>query len=231
MYIRTIKVPSSNGTVNEYVRDRRSLSRQRQGQATRRRRTRPQGRPHPPAPQVPAVARPGTRTERPGQDPDILDASTWGPVLAVRTLFDQLGLWAIFDSPSRQSQGSPVRRPCVRPAGQSLDSAGQRASAWPVGWRPISSAIARDDGSFRTGSQGRVQVHFVSSKPGIALWIYSSRRRKQSKWPSITASGTCLASSRIWCCTTSPAPISRGPGRRTSPSTATAATASRRTSR
>jgi hypothetical protein len=26
-------------------------------------------------------------------DPNILDASTWGPVLAVRTLFDQLGLW------------------------------------------------------------------------------------------------------------------------------------------
>jgi hypothetical protein len=27
------------------------------------------------------------------KDLDILDASTWGPVLAIRTLFDQLGLW------------------------------------------------------------------------------------------------------------------------------------------
>jgi transposase len=36
----------------------------------------------------------------PDQDPDainILDASTWGPVLVVRTLFEQLGLWAILD--------------------------------------------------------------------------------------------------------------------------------------
>jgi hypothetical protein len=30
-------------------------------------------------------------------DLKILDASTWGPVLAVRTLFDQLGLWEILD--------------------------------------------------------------------------------------------------------------------------------------
>jgi hypothetical protein len=31
-------------------------------------------------------------------DLDILDASTWGPVLAVGALFDQLGLWTILDA-------------------------------------------------------------------------------------------------------------------------------------
>jgi transposase len=40
-------------------------------------------------------------------DPDILDASTWGPVLAIRTLFDQLGLWAILDKALGKAKGVP----------------------------------------------------------------------------------------------------------------------------
>ena len=41
------------------------------------------------------------------EDPDILDASTWGPVLVVRTLFDQLGLWTILDAALGKAKGVP----------------------------------------------------------------------------------------------------------------------------
>jgi hypothetical protein len=40
-------------------------------------------------------------------DLDILDASTWGPVLAVRALFDQLGLWTILDKALGKAKGVP----------------------------------------------------------------------------------------------------------------------------
>jgi hypothetical protein len=40
-------------------------------------------------------------------DPDILDASTWGPLLAVRALFDQLGLWTILDAALGKAKGVP----------------------------------------------------------------------------------------------------------------------------
>jgi transposase len=38
-------------------------------------------------------------------DPLVLDASTWGPVLAIRTLFKQLGLWDIFDRNLGRAKG------------------------------------------------------------------------------------------------------------------------------
>src|SRR3974377_1760446 len=41
------------------------------------------------------------------EDPDILDASTWGPVLVVRTLFNQLGLWTILDAALGKAKGVP----------------------------------------------------------------------------------------------------------------------------
>ena len=40
-------------------------------------------------------------------DLDILDASTWGPVLAIRALFDQLGLWSILDEALGKAKGVP----------------------------------------------------------------------------------------------------------------------------
>jgi transposase len=41
-------------------------------------------------------------------DPQVVDASTWGPVLAVRTLFDQLGLWKILDEALGRSKDMPL---------------------------------------------------------------------------------------------------------------------------
>jgi transposase len=81
MYPRTIKVRSSSGTVPEYIRIlpklRRLLAGESDGDTG-----------------DPAV-------------PQVRDASTWGPVLAVRTLFDRLGLWDILDQHLGKAKGVP----------------------------------------------------------------------------------------------------------------------------
>ena len=40
-------------------------------------------------------------------DLQVVDASTWGPILVVRALFDQLGLWAILDQHLGHAKGVP----------------------------------------------------------------------------------------------------------------------------
>src|SRR5208337_4622268 len=95
-------------------------------------------------------------------------------------------------------------------------------TAWPAGWRPTSSAIARGGGSCRAGTSTSGSGFISSSsRPGTAPSISSWPPRKRSSWPCITASATCSASSPTWCSTTSPAPTSRALGRPISPSTVT----------
>ena len=105
MFIRTVKVPSSNGTVNEYVR---VVEAYRQDGKVKQRVIADLGRKDLLTLMLPQLQRVLLGTPvLPDEDPDaidILDASTWGPVLVVRTLFEQLGLWTIFDellTPSR----------------------------------------------------------------------------------------------------------------------------------
>jgi transposase len=98
MFIRTVKVPSSNGTVNEYVR---VVEAYRQDGKVKQRVIADLGRKDFLTQLLPNLQRVLLGTPvLPDQDPDaidILDASTWGPVLVVRALFEQLGLWTIFD--------------------------------------------------------------------------------------------------------------------------------------
>lgn len=98
MFIRTVKVPSSNGSVNEYVR---IVEAYREDGKVKQRVIADLGRKDLLAAMLPNLQRVllGTPTLV-GEDADaleVLDASTWGPVLAVRALFDQLGLWHILD--------------------------------------------------------------------------------------------------------------------------------------
>ena len=98
MYIRTVKVPSSNGSVNEYVR---VVEAYRDHGKVKQRVIADLGRKDFLLPLLPQLQRvllgePAV----PGAAPnaiDVVDASTWGPVLVVRALFEQLGLWEIFD--------------------------------------------------------------------------------------------------------------------------------------
>jgi transposase len=110
MYLRTIKVRSSNGMVNEYVR---VVEAYRQDGKVKQRTIADLGRKDFLAEILPKLQRllggnaasPTPIAETP--DPDILDASTWGPILVLRTLFDQLGLWSILDQYLGQAKGVP----------------------------------------------------------------------------------------------------------------------------
>jgi transposase len=99
MYLRTVKVPSSNGSVNEYVR---VVEAYRQDGKVKQRTIVDLGRKDFLTVLLPQLQRLlQGEPRRPGEaddDIDILEADTWGPVLVVRSLFDQLGLWSILDA-------------------------------------------------------------------------------------------------------------------------------------
>jgi transposase len=98
MFIRTIKVPSSKGTVNEYVR---VVEAYRHNGKVKQRVIADLGRKDLLTLLLPNLQRVLLGTPSPtGVDPDsidVVDASTWGPTLVLRSLFDQLGLWQILD--------------------------------------------------------------------------------------------------------------------------------------
>src|SRR5512144_1949752 len=98
MYPRTVKVRSSSGTVNEYVR---VVEAYREGGKVKQRVVADLGRKDLLVEILPKLQRllagDSGQEVTPPADPDVVDASTWGPVLALRALFDQLGLWSILD--------------------------------------------------------------------------------------------------------------------------------------
>ena len=93
MYPRTVKIRSTNGTVNEYVRVVEAF---REDGKVKQRVVADLGRKDLLVEMLPRLQRllAGDQALDTGElpDPRVVDASTWGPVLAVRTLFDQLGL-------------------------------------------------------------------------------------------------------------------------------------------
>jgi transposase len=106
MYVRTIKVPSSNGTSNEYVR---VVEAYRENGKVKQRTIADLGRKDLLLALLPKLERvlKGTPKleDEPEGDVDILQADTWGPVLVLRTLFDELGLWNIFDEVTAKARG------------------------------------------------------------------------------------------------------------------------------
>jgi transposase len=106
MYPRIVKVRSKNGTVNEYVR---IVEAYRDGGAPKQRTIADLGRKDQLLKVLPKLERLLRGDDSSGDEPapDILDASTWGPTLAVRTLFDQLGLWQILDEALGRSKDVP----------------------------------------------------------------------------------------------------------------------------
>jgi transposase len=98
MYPRIVKVRSSSGTVNEYVR---VVEAYREAGKVKQRVVADLGRKDLLVEILPKLRRlltgddvieAGTTAE-----PLLTDASNWGPVLVIRTVFEQLGLWAILD--------------------------------------------------------------------------------------------------------------------------------------
>jgi transposase len=108
MYPRTVKVRSSSGTVNEYVR---VVEAYREDGKVKQRVVADLGRKDLLVEVLPKLRRllagdPADQNPDPA-DPQVGDASTWGPILVVRALFDQLGLWAILDQELGRAKGVP----------------------------------------------------------------------------------------------------------------------------
>jgi transposase len=108
MYPRTVKVRSQNGTVHEYVR---VVEAYRDGGKVKQRVVADLGRKDLLLALLPKLRRllDGDAASDSGDpaDPHVIDASTWGPILVVRALFDQLGLWAILDQHLGLAKGVP----------------------------------------------------------------------------------------------------------------------------
>jgi transposase len=108
MFIRIVKVPSSSGNVNEYVR---VVEAYRDNGKVKQRVIADLGRKDLLTLLLPKLERALRGAPVPtGEDPDaieVIEASTWGPVLAVRTLFDRLGLWRILDELLPRSKKGP----------------------------------------------------------------------------------------------------------------------------
>jgi transposase len=108
MYPRTVKVRSSSGTVNEYVR---IVEAYRDDGKVKQRVVADLGRKDLLVDMLPKLRRllagdDGSEAGEPAE-PLVADASNWGPVLVLRALFDQLGLWEIFDQQLGRAKGVP----------------------------------------------------------------------------------------------------------------------------
>jgi len=108
MYPRTVKVRSKNGTINEYIR---VVEAYREDGKVKQRVVADLGRKDLLIKILPKLQRllAGDTGIDPG-DPDVphvVDASNWGPVLVVRALFEQLGLWSILDQQLGRAKGVP----------------------------------------------------------------------------------------------------------------------------
>jgi transposase len=108
MYPRTVKVRSGSGTVNEYVR---IVEAYREGGKVKQRVVADLGRKDLLIDVLPKLRRllagDADSEAGPPGDPLVADASNWGPLLAIRALFEQLGLWAILDQNLGRAKGVP----------------------------------------------------------------------------------------------------------------------------
>ena len=161
MYLRTVKVRSSNGTVNEYVR---VVEAYRDKGKVKQRTLADLGRKDLLVELLPKLQRllgQDAATEpAQGGDLDVLDASTWGPILAVRALFDQLGLWSILDTTLGKAKGVPFTdRAFVLVANRLIHPASEHGLA---GWLETDFVCDRQGRRFLPNwhQHNRVRVHF-----------------------------------------------------------------------
>ena len=98
MYVRTVRVPSSTGSTNEYLRVVEAF---REDGKVKQRTIADLGRKDlllAVLPQLERILKGIPKLDGEADDDiNVLEAATWGPVLAVRALFEELGLWSILD--------------------------------------------------------------------------------------------------------------------------------------
>jgi transposase len=117
MFIRSVKVPSSNGTVHEYIRIVASV---RENGKVKQQVIANLGRRDTLEAVLPLLIRflkgeeeqQQLAQELGRQGPiEVLDASTWGPMLVARHFFGQLGLWPLLDAGRRWPKLLPEEDP------------------------------------------------------------------------------------------------------------------------
>jgi transposase len=190
MYLRTVKVRSSSGTVNEYVR---VVEAYRDSGKVKQRTLAELGRKDLLVELLPKLQRllgqcAGTESAQ-STGLEILDASTWGPILAVRCLFDQLGLWSVLDSTLGKAKGVPFAdRAFVLIANRLIHPTSEHGLA---GWLETDFVCDRQGRRFMANwhQRNRVRVHFsqleawyrtldqlLAAKEAIELALYHRLR-------------------------------------------------------
>jgi transposase len=104
MYPRTVRVRSTSGAVHEYVR---VVEAYREGGQVKQRVVADLGRKDLLVELLPKLRRLLAGEIPDPEDPQFGEAPDWGPVLVVRALFDQLGLWDILDQHLGHAKGVP----------------------------------------------------------------------------------------------------------------------------
>src|SRR5437868_4127828 len=161
MYLRTVQVPSSNGTVNEYVR---VVEAYHHGGKVKQRTIANLGRKDVLAALLPQLQRLLQGEPRlPGEsaaDLVVLQAATWGPVLVVRALFEQLGLWPLFEEVLGRAKKGPsfTERAFVLLANRLIQPSSEHGLAR---WLETDFVCDRCGRRFlpHWHTRGRVQVH------------------------------------------------------------------------
>src|SRR5580700_9808995 len=157
MYPRTVKVRSSSGTVNEYVR---VVEAYREGGKVKQRVVADLGRKDLLVEVLPKLRRLLTGEAHDPADPQFGEAPTWGPVLVVRALFEQLGLWDILDRYLGRAKDVPFAdRAFVLVANRLIAPASEHGLA---GWLETDFVCDRRGRRFLPNwhQRKRVRVHF-----------------------------------------------------------------------
>jgi transposase len=160
MFPRTVKIRSSRGTIHEYIRIVEAF---REDGKVKQRVVADLGRKDVLLEILPKLRRllTGESEPEPGQHTPLRvgEAATWGPVLVVRTLFDQLGLWAILDQHLGKARGVPFAdRAFALIANRLIAPASEHGLA---GWLETDFVCDRTGRRFlpHWHRRGRVRVH------------------------------------------------------------------------
>ena len=160
MYPRTVKVRSSSGTVNEYVR---VVEAYREGGKVKQRVVADLGRKDLLIEILPKLRKllvGESESQKPEPpDPKFLDASTWGPVLVIRAVFEQLGLWEILDQKLGRAKDVPFAdRAFVLVANRLIAPASEHGLA---GWLETDFVCDREGRRFvpHWHQRRRVRIH------------------------------------------------------------------------
>jgi transposase len=185
MYIRTVKVPSTNGTVNEYVR---VVEAYREDGKVKQRTIADLGRKDMLVALLPQLERvlKGEASVAGDEELEVVQALTWGPVLVVHTLFEQLGLWPILETHLRPWRPSERRLPTanVSPVDRAFVLIANRLIC-PKSEHGLASWLETDFVCDRWGrrlvphwhTHGRVKVHHQQ----LAAWYSTLDRLRAAK--------------------------------------------------